>query len=54
MAQCEWDSPADKPGLKNTTKAETRGLPAAIRPVMPDQDIPAGVPRPELGGEAEP
>ena len=54
MAQCEWDSPADKPGLKNTTKAETRGSPAAIRPVMPDQGIPAGVPRPELGGEAEP
>ncbi|MBR4716524.1 MAG: hypothetical protein IKP09_00545, partial [Lentisphaeria bacterium] len=31
MAQCEWDAPADKPELKNTSKAETRGAPVAAK-----------------------
>lgn len=47
MAQCEWDAPADKPEVKNTSKAETRGAPRAV-PVMPAQNIPAGVPRPQF------
>ena len=55
MAQCEWDSPADKPELKNTSKAETRGAPVAAKkpasssePVMPAQNIPADVPQPQI------
>ncbi len=53
MAQCEWDSPADKPEVKNTSKAETRGAPVAAKksasgPVMPAQDIPADVPQPQI------
>jgi type II secretory pathway component GspD/PulD (secretin) len=53
MAQCEWDSPADKPDLKNTSKAETRGAPVAAKksasgPVMPAQNIPADVPKPQI------
>ena len=47
MAQCEWDAPADKPELKNTSKKETRGAPAAV-PVMPAQNIPADVPQPRI------
>ena len=47
MAQVEWDSPADKPDLKNTSKPETRGAPMAV-PVMPAQDIPADVPQPQI------
>jgi type II secretory pathway component GspD/PulD (secretin) len=53
MAQCEWDSPADKPELKNTSKAETRGAPVAAKkastgPVMPPQNIPADFPQPQI------
>ena len=53
MAQCEWDTPADKPDLKNTSKAETRGAPVAAKktasgPVMPARDIPADVPQPQI------
>ena len=53
MAQVEWDAPADKPDLKNTTKAETRGAPVAAKtpasgPVMPPQGIPADVPQPQI------
>ncbi len=53
MAQCEWDTPADKPDLKNTSKAETRGAPVAAKkptsgPVMPAPDIPADVPQPQI------
>ena len=47
MAQCEWDAPADKPELKNTSKKETRGAPVAV-PVMPAQNIPADVPQPRI------
>ena len=47
MAQCEWDAPADKPDLKNTSKAETRGVPMAV-PVMPAQNIPADMPKPQI------
>ena len=47
MAQCEWDSPADKPEVKNTSKAETRGAPMAVS-VMPAQDIPADIPQPQI------
>ena len=55
MAQCEWDAPADKPEVKNTSKAETRGAPVAAKkpasssePVMPAQNIPADVPQPQI------
>ena len=55
MAQCEWDAPADKPEVKNTSKAETRGAPVAAKkpasasePVMPAQKIPADVPQPQI------
>ena len=55
MAQCEWDAPADKPEVKNTTKPETRGAPVAAKkpasvsePVMPAQNIPADVPQPQI------
>lgn len=39
--------PADKPDLKNTSKAETRGAPMAV-PVMPAQNIPADMPQPQI------
>ena len=55
MAQCEWDAPADKPEVKNTTKAETRGAPVAAKkpasssePVMPAQNIPKDLPQPQI------
>ncbi|MBR4253936.1 MAG: hypothetical protein IKQ16_02485 [Lentisphaeria bacterium] len=55
MAQVEWDAPADKPELRNTSKAETRGAPVAAKkpasasePVMPAQNIPADVPQPQI------
>ena len=55
MAQCEWDAPADKPEVKNTSKAETRGAPVAAKKpasaselVMPAQNIPADVPQPQI------
>ncbi len=55
MAQCEWDAPADKPEVKNTTKPETRGAPVAAKksasasePVMPAQNIPADLPQPQI------
>ena len=47
MAQVEWDAPADKPDLKNTSKPETRGAPMAV-PVMLAQNIPADVPKPQI------
>ena len=47
MSQCEWDSPTDKPEVKNTSKAETRGAPMAV-PVMPAQNIPSDVTQPQI------